>query len=661
MAKSKAKEKLNITNITATNITGMTGAYRYDDKDCKTVAFMIPRNKLKSIKFTSSGLTCNSIYFLFGYEQDDTGRETEMVYVGQAVKGDDGKGAIRRLKQHNSAVKETYYDYWDTAIIVTNEIDKWDHADLDALEHAFCNIIDEDILWNKKNPTSGDADYTKYETKIRDIKRLITAIGYTLFEDDTKDTQIQIKQVIDTEGLDEKVVEDLQMGLSKIPEIVTPQKVVKQMCDIIPEELWNDKTVFLDPACKGGEYLREIYDRLMETQILKDKHPNVIERSNHILGEQLYGIALSQVSLDRTTKKLMGYGNNIKVIPEYINKLKGIGLGSLTDSKVRTIQDILNEEFGKEMKIDVVIGNPPYQENTGEGSRAVPIYQLFVNAAFEMSNIVCMITPARWFSASDNKSKQMRKNILCNQTNNISYYNKSDTLFGGITINGGVSYFCTNKKYEGNTVININGDIDSVEQMTSTEIFIPNKYYRGLMRKMTNKKRFLDNTIFSQNAFGLDTNFFGIQGDIVVRTSSGYNDYIEKKDIEKGIEYIEKFKVITGSMNTTSIINKPEILNPKIVCTRTYTVLGIYDTLQNALIVQKYFMSKFVRALIDMTLNNQMVSRDNYKFVPFQDFTENSDIDWSKSISDIDQQLYRKYNLTQEEIDYIERTIKPMD
>ena len=203
--------------------------------------------------------------------------------------------------------------------------------------------------------------------------------------------------------------------------------------------------------------------------------------------------------------------------------------------------------------------------------------------------------------------------------------------------------------------------MDSDEELVDSSIFIPSKSYRLLSRKLANEKKFIDNTIFSQNMFGLDTNYIGKAGDISVKTSRGITDSIVKGDIKKGVEYINKYKVITGSMNTTSIINKPEILDTKTICTRTYTILGIYETYESADIVKKYFMTKFVRALIDLTLNNQMVSHDNYKYIPLQDFTSSSDIDWSQSIADIDKQLYKKYNLSEEEIAYIEKTIKPMN
>ena len=176
---------------------------------------------------------------------------------------------------------------------------------------------------------------------------------------------------------------------------------------------------FADPELRYNfiYFLREIYDRLMECELLQSEFPDEFERSNHILSKQLYGIALSQVSLERTAKKLRGFDNSIRIIPNYIEILKGAvkptKQGKNDDSgRQLSIQDILNKEFGKTMKFDTVIGNPPYQESTGEKARAVPIYQRFVNNAFCLSRIVCMITPARWFSASDNSSKTMREFVL---------------------------------------------------------------------------------------------------------------------------------------------------------------------------------------------------------------------------------------------------------
>lgn len=158
----------------------------------------------------------------------------------------------------------------------------------------------------------------KSKTKSRGIGIEVEPLDGLMPFSDTEDaTKIEV-----TETVRQQVVEDLQMGGSIIPEIVTPDKVVKQMLDILPQDVWNDETVFLDPACKGGEFLRAVFDRLMETEILKIKYKSDLERAFHILDKQAFGIALSTVSKDITVRKLNGYYRNIIIVDKYIKILK---------------------------------------------------------------------------------------------------------------------------------------------------------------------------------------------------------------------------------------------------------------------------------------------------------------------------------------------------
>ena len=138
-------------------------------------------------------------------------------------------------------------------------------------------------------------------------------------------------------------------GMGRVPEIVTAHKAVVDMVDLLPADVWNPETTFLDPACKGGEFLKEIYNRLMETESLKAIYPNDIVRSNHILSNQIFGISITEVSKKRTTDSLNGFGYNIKIIPGYIDKIKGKCLGSKEDGTEKDIKNILSEEFGKRM------------------------------------------------------------------------------------------------------------------------------------------------------------------------------------------------------------------------------------------------------------------------------------------------------------------------
>lgn len=350
MAKA-TKEKANTINIKSEPVQAHIGSQKWSDDDWSTIAFLIDRREIQH-RFADPELRYNCIYFLIGY-----GTDKELVYVGQAKKRNNGESVLARLREHDDSTTEKYRDQWQWIVVVTNKNDAWSLDDLNALEHAFYAEIPADQNLNGNNPNSGGADYDKYVDKIQQIKSLVTAIGFEVFADIPDKEQLQITSVTN----EYSIVEDLQNGMARIPEIVTPDKVVKAMVDMLPADVWNSKTTFLDPACKGGEYLREIYDRLMECELLQSEFPDEIERSNHILSKQLYGIALSQVSLERTAKKLRGFDNNIRIIPNYIEILKGAvkptKQGKSDDAgRQLSIQDILNKEFGKTMKFDAVIG-----------------------------------------------------------------------------------------------------------------------------------------------------------------------------------------------------------------------------------------------------------------------------------------------------------------
>lgn len=142
-------------------------------------------------------------------------------------------------------------------------------------------------------------------------------------------------------------------------------------------------------------------------------------------------------------------------------------------------------------------------------------------------------------------------------------------------------------------------------------------------------------------------------------------DYIAKDDIPKGHEYIDLYKVICPykiSKKSLTSFEKAEILYPKYICTEGWAVVGAFSSIAEASNCIKYLNSRLFKFLCYIFCSNGMtaVTKVLLSHVPLQDFTSNSDIDWSQSITDIDQQLYKKYNLTEEEIAYIEQTIKPM-
>ena len=188
------------------------------------MAYIIDRREIQN-KFADPELRYNCIYFLFGYENN-----IEMCYVGQAKKRNDGESVLARLREHDKSTTEKYRDIWDWAVVVTNKNDSWTLDDLNALEHAFYAEIPTEHNLNGNTPNAGGADFEKYTDKINQIKALVTTIGFSIFADKAEAENIQVI----SETNEFSIVEDLQNGMARIPEIVTPHRVVKAMVDMLP-------------------------------------------------------------------------------------------------------------------------------------------------------------------------------------------------------------------------------------------------------------------------------------------------------------------------------------------------------------------------------------------------------------------------------------------
>lgn len=482
-------------------------------------------------------------------------------------------------------------------------------------------------------------------------------------------------------------------------EVFTPPDVVNQMLDLLPQELFRDpNATFLDPACKTGVFLREIAKRLIVG--LADIIPDLQQRIDHIFHKQLYGIAITELTslLSRRSLYCSKYPNgeysishfttaegNIRyrrINHVFINgKCKFCGANKTYDreeekeSHAYEFIHTLTPEKIFNMKFDVIISNPPYQLNVGSGGKgsgtAIPIYNLFVERFKKInSRYILMIIPSRWFSGGRGLDGFRRTMLNDNRIVKIVDFADSKDCFPGVDIAGGVCYFLWDKNHH-NSDDNLCEIVNSYRGEKKAEfrrpnefpIFIRNNCAVDIVKKIIAvKEGFMDKIVQPVSLYGLNTNLKPLNnGQLRVKFSGGIT-YCSMADIRAGFDTIDKYKVFIsaaaydhagqpdkdGKRRILSII---DILPPQSICTSTYIVVQAFDDLNYAKNLVSYLKTQFVRFLLSQVCISQHISRDTFMFVPTQDFSK----PWT------DEELYKKYNLSQEEIDFIENMIKPME
>lgn len=493
-------------------------------------------------------------------------------------------------------------------------------------------------------------------------------------------------------------------------EVFTPPKIANAMLDLLPKELFcNPNTKFLDPCCKSGVFLREIAKRFLKG--LKEQIPDLQERIDHIFKNQIYGISLTNLTslLSRRSVYCAKKANSKYSVTEFNNACGNIFFSEenhfwingkclhcgISESSFNTQFSSQSEKHAyqfiherlpgeiENMKFDVIIGNPPYQMSdggSGNGISAKPIYQYFVQQAKKLNpRFLSMIIPARWY-AGGKGLEDFRTEMLSDK--HIIYlvdYPKSRDCFTGVDIAGGVCYFLRDRDNE--NICKIISKQNNTENMSHRfldefNIFIRDNVGIDIIHKILScKETMMNSTIFTRNPFGFVSSERGeknkFNGSIKLISSDG-EGYVNRSSVLKNYNNIDKYKVIIGKINPDrggvnnstdgkmNVITKVRIVNPETVFTETYLMLGVFQNKNEANNCAKYFTCKFTRLLILLTLSSMNISTNNFQFVPLQNFTSTSDIDWTKSIPEIDAQLYKKYNLTQEEIEFIESMIRPM-
>ena len=508
-------------------------------------------------------------------------------------------------------------------------------------------------------------------------------------------------------------------------EVFTPPEFANRMLDALADawaadrdgaSIWADSTVtFLDPCTKSGVFLREVTNRL--TEGLATEMPDLQERVNHILTKQVFGIATTHLTSMLARRSVYcskhahgehsiarSFANDSGNIwferTEHIwvaGRCKYCGGSRNTFDRGETLEthayafihsdDVkarLAELLGGEMQFDVIIGNPPYQLSDGEGgggTSAVPIYQHFVERAKELDpRYLAMIIPSRWFTGGKGLDGFRDSMLADDRLRSIDDYLGASEVFPGVGLKGGVCYFLWDRDSTGLCRVTTRYKDWPVSTATrpllekGADVFIRFNEGLSILKKVIAAEggagslalpeagRF-DRLVSARKPFGLPSTFQGKAarepGDLEVYQRGG-KGYIAKRQVSNGAALIDSWKLFvgfaapgTGNKDTYphKVISTPFIGAPGTVSTESYLCVGPFGSKEETESARSYLSCRLTRFLIQLHKASQNTTRKVYAFVPTQTWNE----PWT------DDGLYAKYGITDEEIAFIEKVVRPMD
>lgn len=487
-------------------------------------------------------------------------------------------------------------------------------------------------------------------------------------------------------------------------EVFTSPDIVNKMLDMLPQELFSDPNArFLDPACKTGVFLREIAKRLLVG--LEPIYPDLQERVDHILHEQLFGIAITELTslLSRRSVYCSKYPDGPYSVSQFDNPEGNIRFKKVLhtwgpeqiDVKGEKYKQCIycgasNKEYDRSselethayefihtrdtekifnMKFDVIISNPPYQlSDGGNGPSASPLYQKFVKAAKGLEpRYLSMIIPARWYTGGKGLD-DFREEMLHDKhiTRIVDYVNSKD-CFPGLSVGGGVCYFLRERDRTSDCVFtSINGSKISTQnrKLDEFDVFIRYNEAVSIVHKVLVDDS-ISSLISTRNPFGIPSNGRGnanAEENVYKVYSRDDITYLKKEDLEKNYDLANNYKIMISRFSAEhagepdkegmfKVLSRMMLMNPGEICTDTYIIGGNFENKSEAQNMLSYLRTKFVRFLLLQGIASISITKEKFCFVPIQDFSKS----WT------DEELYKKYNLTAEEIAFIESIIRPME
>jgi len=501
-------------------------------------------------------------------------------------------------------------------------------------------------------------------------------------------------------------------------EVFTPPALANRMLDTLTEawaadnggaNIWADSTVrFLDPCTKSGVFLREIASRL--TEGLAEEMPNLEARVNHIMTQQVFGIGITQLTALLARRSLYcskhawgehsiakGFASDdgniwfqrtehtwgeTKCIfcdaPRAIMD-RGIDRENYAYAFIHAsnIGERMTELFGAAMQFDVIIGNPPYQMKGGAGgSSDSSIYHLFVEQAKKLEpRYLSMVIPSRWLAGGRGLNEFRKVTLSSHKLLSLVDFPVSRDVFPNVEVKGGICYFLWSNTYNGPcdvTIIRGDDKTRSIRQLDEFDVFVRDARSASILRKvMAHEEQPIISILTADTPFGLATNFDDFEHSDTNHSSPPPNSitlyyarsgkrnvgFIPRSTITKNVDLIDQWKVLVpkagsdgGQKIPDSVLGKPWLSPPPSAATQTFLAFWLASE-DEAQSLKSYYCTKFFRHLVSLRKITQDALRPMYSWVPIQAW----DRHWT------DESLYAKYELTDEEIAFIESTIQPMD